>query len=643
MDSVFISYARAHKDEVEGLVRSLEAYHLDFWYDAYIRVGDFRDWIAEAINNSSAMIVILTKDSVGNKSSGWIEREIDMARDGRIGNLILPCFIGDFVAPPDLAKKITFLQSVTVPEIKDLAFDKQFIGHINYLKELSSDQVAPARPHFTSHSVETPQTWFQSDATKDPKSLSLMLATALLEYCPVDLVVDTAKGIEAAIEAALGAPSEEELAARPRVLSTRTASDRFTQIKAERANLPTADGSAQPTLLRFRDRNWRGALLTHIWDELDDIREVFFAWMQQRLAAGPLDQVDHAIVQTIGSLAQHDLHGVQHRILNRWLSDLDSVQFVWLTSDILAAAAENEANLPQIRDILAQLARPRRGSASKNKDAKLAAIMIALGRLALRRPAISVDVMKAIGREMFYDPVLHKAARFSAALYGHKDTSETSEFGALSKGPATEKTAEENQDEGDLKLVDGAGKDTVSRAVPAALFLAALADWADEPATDDDALLARQVPIFALMIAFRGMPLLTTETSNRLTLQDLMCDIAPRDHAVITRLLAGFRRAGMARQMSGYDYLARRDMQNVFQFFASKRMEEIKSGEIMPDPDPYLALAGLVHETLHPKNADRAAMVYQGSARFLTEAEIQIIKDGGPLKSILNRSENETD
>ncbi len=84
-------------------------------------------------------------------------------------------------------------------------------------------------------------------------------------------------------------------------------------------------------------------------------------------------------------------------------------------------------------------------------------------------------------------------------------------------------------------------------------------------------------------------------------------------------------------------------MQNIFQFFASQRMEEIKFGEIMPDPDPYLALAGLVHETLHPKTADRAAMVYQGSARFLTETEIQIIKDGGPLKLILNRSENETD
>ncbi len=88
VDSVFISYLRAHKDEVEGLVRSLEAYYLDFWYDAYIRVGDFRDWTAEAIDNSRAMIVILTKDSVGNNSSGWIEREIDMARDGRIGNLI---------------------------------------------------------------------------------------------------------------------------------------------------------------------------------------------------------------------------------------------------------------------------------------------------------------------------------------------------------------------------------------------------------------------------------------------------------------------------------------------------------------------------------------------------------------------------
>ncbi len=83
----------------------------------------------------------------------------------------------------------------------------RFIGHINYPKGLSTKDDPPSHPHFTSRSVETPQTWFQSDATKDSKSLSLTLATALLEYSPVDLVVDTAKGIEAA----LGAHSEEEL------------------------------------------------------------------------------------------------------------------------------------------------------------------------------------------------------------------------------------------------------------------------------------------------------------------------------------------------------------------------------------------------------------------------------------------------
>lgn len=642
-DSIFISYARKDKDAIAKLVGFLtsKSLNLNIWYDEDIRTGDFRDWIAGAIQDAKAMIVILTKDSVGKNSSGWIEREIDMARDSGIGNLILPCFIGDFVAPPELAKKITFLQTVSVPSIAELATDRQFIGHIEYLKELFAGGAAPIRPQFTSRDVDTPQAWFQSDAAHDPKAVSLMLATALLEYSPVDLVVDTAKSIEAAIEAALGEPTEDELAARPRVLLTHTTSERLVRIKAERADLPAPDGSAQPTLLRFQDRNWRGALLTHVWDELDDVREVFFDWMQKRLAVSPLDQIDDAIAQTIGSLAQHDLHSVRHRILNRWLSDLDNVQYVWLAADIIAAAAENDANLHQINDMLGRLARPRRGSRARNSDAKLAAIMIGLGRLALRRPEVSVDVMKAIGREMFFDPTLTKAARYSAAIYGHKDIAEDVDFEALSRGPEPDEPEEPTEEARGLALEDGSADHTVSRAVPAALFLAKLADWADEPATDTDGLLKRQPPIFALMMSFRGMPLLTTENSNRLTLQDLMSDIAQRDRSVIERLLNGFRRAGLARRVTGYDYLARRDMQQVFQLFAAERWREIKVGKTILDPDPYLALAGLVHAILLPKNADSAALVYQGSARFLNETDIDTIKDGGPLKSILERHEDE--
>lgn len=643
--SIFVSYARRHQGEVDDLIKYLSDAELDVWYDRNIRTGDFRDWIASAISESRAMIVILTRESVGSGSSGWIEREIDMARDSGIGNLILPCFIGDFVAPPELDEKIRFLQTVSVSSIRDLPFNTQFRQHVQYLKDVIGGKVAQMRPQFGTAGAVTPTDWFTTDPRPTSADIALALATTLLEYRPIDIVLDTAREIENAIEERLGKKTEAERAADIRELSAQTATERFARIEADRAVLPANDGSAQLAVVRFKDRNWRGAMLRHVWDELDAVREVWFDWMTERLSNNRHDTVDTAIVQTIGSLAQHDFHSVRHRILDPWLLPPKDIRAVFLSANVFASAAENDANTQQIRDFLAQLAKPRMRSRTRQFDSKFAAVVIGMGRLALRRPEITIDVMKLIGRELFGDQVLRVAARRSPALYGHKDQSDgetLTDLRLTEDSPEPEETSSP-EDESDIVGLDIDNDTAVdpSRAVPAAIFLAAIADWANENASDKAALLKRQVPLSALLQALYGMPLLSTDDSTRLTLQDLIIQIAARDTSILDRIVVGMSRAGAAKMIAGY--LPRRDMQMVFKSFAHERAMLLKKGTHIPQPDPYLSFAGVVFTALKSKIPEHANLVITGSGRWISESDAAIIQAGGPLPGWLERNKYEVD
>ncbi len=640
-DSVFISYARRHQADVKDLISYLEDVGLNVWYDGRIRTGDFRDWIADGIRRSRAMIVLLTEESVGPKSSGWIEKEIDMARDSGLKNLILPCYIGDFVAPPDLVEKITFLQSVSCPSISELHKNIEFRQHVQFLKDLIDGKAGLNVQGFAATDAVTPAGWFASDPPPSTSSISLALATMLLEYQSADLVIEAAREIEASIESRLGEKTEEERAQEPRALSMTTASERFALIRAERVTLPDPGGMAQPTVLRFKDRNWRGALLRHVWDEMDQVREVFFDWMAERLQQERRDVLDQAIVRTLGSLSQHDLHSLRHRLLNAWLLPNETLRPVFLAADIIASAVENEANLHQVREMLMPLAEPQRGSKAVRLYCKFLATVIALGRLALRRPDLSIEVMKKIGRELFVDPTLRQAARRSPALYGQKETESSEELSELTltisdeEPPTPEPDGPDNcKDQTTLPDLTDEGEVAGSRAVPAAMFLAALADWADQAAPDTEAVLERQTPIAALMFAFLGMPLLSTEDSTRLTLQDLTAEIAGHDRDVVRRIVAGFVRAGVAKRRLGY--LPRREMQLVFKSFAHERAALLKKGEPLPDPDPYLAFAGLVYAALAERDTDRAGMVLDGSDRWTSDEDKLAVQSGGPLNHEFN-------
>ena len=74
----FISYSRQDKALVDVLVRALEAYGIAVWLDRYMRPAiDFEKEIAHRIQNATAMLLLLSRNSV---KSEYVRREYDYAR-----------------------------------------------------------------------------------------------------------------------------------------------------------------------------------------------------------------------------------------------------------------------------------------------------------------------------------------------------------------------------------------------------------------------------------------------------------------------------------------------------------------------------------------------------------------------------------
>ena len=165
-----------------------------------------------------------------------------------------------------------------------------------------------------------------------------------------------------------------------------------------------------------------------------------------------------------------------------------------------------------------------------------------------------------------------------------------------------------------------------------ALFLSALADWADEKVTDDEGLKRRQLPIVLLLQAFGQMSLVAEDSHNHLSLETLMGDIARRSPEVINSIVTGFVRAGLADLSRPWRYKAPRHMQSVFQRFAALRAARIKAKEPMPDPDPYIAFATRVYCALIATGKKQgpiaADFIIDKSRLFLSNDDINSIRTG---------------
>lgn len=90
MPNVFISYARADRQNVEQLVRSLRAADINGWLDATdIAVGaSVSSEVREALRRSSAVIVFLSHSALHNQ---WVQFEIGAAES--LGKVIIPVIV----------------------------------------------------------------------------------------------------------------------------------------------------------------------------------------------------------------------------------------------------------------------------------------------------------------------------------------------------------------------------------------------------------------------------------------------------------------------------------------------------------------------------------------------------------------------
>jgi hypothetical protein len=90
MPNVFISYARADRQNVEQLVRSLRAADINGWLDATdIAAGaSVSSEVREALRRSSAVIVFLSHSALHNQ---WVQFEIGAAES--LGKVIIPVIV----------------------------------------------------------------------------------------------------------------------------------------------------------------------------------------------------------------------------------------------------------------------------------------------------------------------------------------------------------------------------------------------------------------------------------------------------------------------------------------------------------------------------------------------------------------------
>ncbi|KNG94644.1 hypothetical protein ATO11_04375 [Pseudaestuariivita atlantica] len=596
------------------------------WYDGDVVVGNFEDQIMEAIDACKAFVAFITEASVAAGSTGWVEREISYARDSR-KPYIYPCIIGDFQLPQSLDRSISSLQQGALEEGSNYLENEAFKKQIDFLIDVACQGASESsRPVPVG---ATPAEWFTHE--RSVKAEALALTVACLEYAHASAVLTVAKSLEAAFEVKLRPLTEEEAKAQPRSISAATQSAMLSEVAAERVSLPDPWTGKNENVVRFKDRNWRHGLLSHVWLELDEVREVFLAWISNLLIQKDTAEFGLYISRTLGTFALLDFRGLEINVLDHWLDPergLD-LHHVRACATIMAVAAEDKSNTPQIEAQLIRLLSSRRNRLA----ARQAALIIALGPLGLRRPKIAMEVLRRLDRQTFANDALLEVFLRTDAIYGaKKDDERDIDVSEMQEAVASEEASESAGGvQETLETMEDRLEPVAVSALPAAEFLAELADWADAKVDGKPGLIKRQTPLAALFFAMQRMPLLTSKRSNRLTLEDLTSDIADKWPGLIDRLIRAFVRAALARPLNESRYVPKRHMQEAMRLFARERDMIRKNGGALPDRDPYLWFAAKLYAAFLPYGDDTAALVLERSSAYLLDKDIAAIRSGLPL------------
>lgn len=634
---IFFSYPRSHEAEIDAVVRYLKDVLGDrLWFDQHINVGDFEQQIEQKISSACGMIVIMTADSVGPRSSGWIEKEIEIAVDCGM-QTILPVVVGDFLLPDELSIKVKRFQRLQVSEITKLRDSGDFRRHAKYFRDLLEGKVQ-AEAGGGRPLNNAPAAWFAGQP--DIAAIALSLTVAVLENAPTNPVLDLAKDLERRLEAELRPKTEEEVNADPRKLDLTTSIDRMRAARAERGDALDVEGNVHRDVIRFVDRSYGPALLKHVWNEVEMVRAVLLDWMKEMLESRDRQEIGEQVAQAFGVFAQHDFTAIRYRFLDEWLADLDGIdKRLSAVETIVAAAVEIPENARYVERLLNELS-------DGTFIHRMVAAHLALGPVGLRRPSLGTGVLRKLGPMTFENQMMRELIQSRPAIRGVRldveeirNRSEWFVREDAEDAPTSESSGEADAAKAQAEAVsfalDSEEEDlhrSAARAIPAADFLAALGNWANEKVSEQRGLRRRQIPLYWLLTGLERMPLYTTELqTRRLTLEDLVGEISEREPATYAAIIDGVVRALRANPIAKAGYPARLHVQLVLRAFAEKRYRATRrdSDTRIPTPelDPYILFTNRIHRAMADLDACQAPLVYERSGQFINADDIARIRD----------------
>lgn len=653
---IFVSYPHNHAPKVETIVVYMnEVLDNRTWFDRKMGVGKFESQIRKNIISAKGMIVFLTQDSVGPTSSGWLEREIEIAIDSKI-ETILPCIIGDFVLPDSLKRKIRDYHTVWSDDFEKLTGREDFRALISNFRGVLDGSLEPNLAG--SFYQDEPKNWFSGNPAVS--NIALALTTAVLETRSANIVIDLADALQEKLERNLREKTASEMEAEPRALNLKTVSDRLSEIGAEKVTVLDANGETLQDIVRFKNRNWTSLLLHHVWNEIQVLREILLDWMNELLGNKYSAIIGDEIARSLGIFAHRNFTTIRYRFLDQWLfDDIEDLANPKFNSAeiILTAATETPKNTEALKELFAQLI-------YGTFFTRLIAAKLALGQVGLRRPEIAVFVLRKLGRMTFENQKMCVQVLSSPAIYAAKIEDETSErntwFEVIQQDDPRPResdvppSASDSSEEGNLTSTpDFSSRELGSfenlekekkepdktdhavknhaRSIPAARFLAALADWADEKISDPRELVTRHVPLYWLLVAFERMPYQTRSMkSNRLTLEDLVKEIKAREGEIFDSIIRGLVRATLARKVSQARYPARKHLQYALRSFARERDNIRKKNPALEmsegGNDPFLIFVKALYAAVASKEKAHPELVIERSGQFLSEADIEFIR-----------------
>ncbi|MEM6662220.1 MAG: toll/interleukin-1 receptor domain-containing protein [Pseudomonadota bacterium] len=619
--SIFISYSHDRANEVERLVTFLELSSINVYYSKEILSvhGEWGRQLEDFIDCSDA-ILLLYDESLSKKKHGHVFVEILYAQNKDIP--LIPVLIGEAIPDIDYFGLIARRHIHRVPSIDDLQ------SHEGFLRELSALGTLEANPE--AHKANGKAgAWMQRGVTA--RQLSLALSLAFLQYEPPEQVFNAATILERLL-----VPQSDNSANKPsEVFGTASRTARLDGIQGLVAYVSSSDSGLEVPIVRFKQDDWARDLLSHVWIEEPDVREKIMQWAVDLCLADPNGDIIRRIGVSIGLLAENNFYEIVNGVIFNWLKRPEP-QLRRVADLALAVAAENSNNRSLIEGVVENLIELR------STVFLCAALELSCGYTGMRLPNLAVSTLRRIGRKIIVNERMRSIVMNSPLLGpGDVDLSyidkEVQPDTDVHMGiEPSDIASDENATSPATIEVDVDARENVITRTPhllkVATFLGEISEWASQRAKTQDQALQRQLPLFILLAAFQKVRFLRSESSDLLTLEDLI-DVSFIPKEVLDRILSGLTEAALAKKR--IEYSPRMHLKNVVQRFSMIR----KSTSTLPDPDPFLVFLSAVHEKIEREAPGQAYPVVAWTGAFTSEKDKNMIRRGGHFR----RFSSETD